>query len=92
VLTTEDLLAIEPFGNHVVHAQFKPDVSLSALLAEFEERAGPLVVHGRQGSAHVSNLVTTSYLAETLSVAGPPATVLDLSQAVRHVLCSEVMP
>jgi hypothetical protein len=92
MLTADNLLAIEPFGNSIVQAQASPEIDLSDLLAGFEERAGPLVVHGRQVSAPVSSVVTTSYLAETLSFAGPPATVLDLSQAVRHVLCSEVVP
>ncbi|MGI5187147.1 metallophosphoesterase [Promicromonospora sp. CA-289599] len=91
-LTADNLLAIEPFGNRIVHARVEPEVGLSALLSEFAERAGPLVVEPDRALGQVSTVLTTDYLAETLPLEGPPTTVLELSQAVRHVLCSEVTP
>ena len=92
VLTIDDLLAVEPFGNRIVHAQVAPGIGLSDLLAEFEERSGLLVVEPRPAPSWVTSVLTTNYLAETLPVASAPTTVLELSQAVRHVLCSEVTP
>jgi 2',3'-cyclic-nucleotide 2'-phosphodiesterase (5'-nucleotidase family) len=91
-LTVEDLQAIEPFGNRLVHAQVAPGIGLSDLLSEFEERSGLLVVEPRPAPFWVASVLTTNYLAETLPVASPPTTVLELSQAVRHVLCPEVTP
>ena len=92
VLTIDDLRAIEPFGNRIVRARVDPEIDLSGLLAEFEERSGLLVVYPRPAPARVTSVLTTDYLAETLPVTSPPTTVLELSQTVRHVLCSEVTP
>ncbi|WP_454850021.1 metallophosphoesterase [Promicromonospora soli] len=92
VLTADNLLAIEPFGNRIVHARLEHETDLSALLDELGERSGPLVVDPHSAPDRVSSVLTTNYLAETLPVACPPTTVLELSQAVRHVLCSEVTP
>lgn len=92
MLTVDNLMAIEPFGNHIVHAQFEREIGLPSLLGQFEERSGPLIVEPRPGPARVAHILTTSYLAEALPLASPTTTVVELSQAVRHVLCSEVAP
>ena len=90
VLTRGDLLAIEPFGNQVVHAHL-PDRhqhSLNDVLTHVGEQAGPLVSAPRPLPHGVRDVLTTDYLAETYLGGRTHDVGLSLSQAVQHVLAS----
>ncbi|MGI5262482.1 bifunctional metallophosphatase/5'-nucleotidase [Streptomyces angustmyceticus] len=88
VLTLGDLLAVEPFGNQLVHA-FLPDehlAHLGGLLDYLTERSGPLVTAPHPLPAGIRSVLTTSYLADTYLGGRTHQAGLQLSQAVRHVL------
>ncbi|MFJ6623099.1 metallophosphoesterase [Kitasatospora sp. NPDC091335] len=93
VLHLADLLAIEPFGNQLVHAALPEAVSgdLPGLLAHLTERAGPLVVAPDPLPPGVRSVLTTDYLAETFLAGRADEAGLQLGQAVRHVL-AEIPP
>ncbi|MEJ8650695.1 bifunctional metallophosphatase/5'-nucleotidase [Streptomyces sp. MS1.AVA.3] len=88
VLTLGDLLAVEPFGNQLVHA-FLPDkhlTDLEGLLGHLTERSGPLVTAPHPLPAGIRSVLTTSYLADTYLGSRTHQAGLQLGQAVRHVL------
>ncbi|MFE9424387.1 metallophosphoesterase [Kitasatospora sp. NPDC006697] len=88
VLTLEDLLAVEPFGNQLVHAPVPgaDAADVAGLLARLTERAGPLVLAPDPLPAGLRTVLTTDYLTETVSGGRAPTAGLQLGQAVRHVL------
>lgn len=83
-----DLLAIEPFGNQLVHAPLPEAVArdLPGLFAHLTERAGPLVVAPDPLPPGVRSVLTTDYLAETFLAGRAHDAGLPLGRAVRHVL------
>ncbi|MFF7234268.1 bifunctional metallophosphatase/5'-nucleotidase [Streptomyces sioyaensis] len=88
VLTLGDLLAVEPFGNQLVHA-FLPDEHLAHLdgfLDYLTERSGPLVTAPHPLPAGIRSVLTTSYLADTHLGGRTHQAGIPLGQAVRHVL------
>ncbi|MFF7636392.1 metallophosphoesterase [Kitasatospora sp. NPDC008050] len=88
VLTLADLLAIEPFGNQLVHAPLPEAVSadLPGLLAHLTERAGPLLTAPDPLPPGIRSVLTTDYLAETVLAGRTHEAGLQLGQAVLHVL------
>ncbi|MFD8079521.1 metallophosphoesterase [Streptomyces sp. NPDC059718] len=88
-LTLNELLAIEPFGNQLVHAIVPDSVvaDLSGLAARLTERAGPLVLAPDPLPPGVRTVLTTGYLAESMLGGRTPSPVLPLGQAVARVLC-----
>lgn len=88
VLHLADLLAIEPFGNQLVHAPLPEAVSadLPGLIAHLTDRAGPLVVAPDPLPPGIRSVLTTDYLAETFLDGRAHEAGLQLGQAVRHVL------
>ena len=88
VLTLEDLLAVEPFGNQLVHAAVSGDlaVDVPGRLAPLADRAGPRVLAPDPLPAGLRAVLTTDYLAETFLNGRAHAAGLRLGQAVRHVL------
>ncbi|MDH6136448.1 5'-nucleotidase/UDP-sugar diphosphatase [Kitasatospora sp. MAA4] len=87
VLHLAELLAIEPFGNQLVHADLPEAISgdLAGLLASLTDRAGPLVVTPPLPPG-IRSVLTTDYLAETFRAGRARQAGLQLGQAVRHVL------
>ncbi|WP_206066708.1 hypothetical protein [Nonomuraea composti] len=82
-LRVGDLLAIEPFGNHLVRAHLA-DAADDAFLDTLTSLVGPLIVH--RGRDRMRCAWTTRYLADTFLGGrwnGPP---LPLAQAVQEVL------
>lgn len=88
VLHLADLLAIEPFGNQLVHAALPEAISggLPGLLARLTDRAGPLVVAPDPLPPGIRSVLTTDYLAETFLAGRAHEAGLHLGQAVRQVL------
>lgn len=83
-----DVLAVEPFGNQLVHA-FLPNehlTDLDRLLDYLTERSGPLVTAPHPLLAGIRSMLTTSYLADTYLGGRTHQAGLQLGQAVRHVL------
>ncbi|MDJ0340429.1 metallophosphoesterase [Streptomyces sp. H10-C2] len=88
VLHLADLLAIEPFGNQLLHAPL-PEADagdLPGLLARLTERAGPLVTAPDPLPAGIRTVLTTDYLAEAFLGGRTHQAGIPLGQAVRHVL------
>ncbi|MGW4732411.1 bifunctional metallophosphatase/5'-nucleotidase [Streptomyces shenzhenensis] len=87
-LTLGDLLAIEPFGNQLLHARvpehFRSDPH--GLLAHLTEQAGPLVHAPTPLPDGITTVLTTDYLAETYLAGRTHAAGLLLGQAIKHVL------
>jgi len=88
VLHLEDLLAIEPFDNQLVHALLPEALAanMPGLLAHLTERAGPLVLAPDPWPTGLRSVLTTDYLAETFLDGRTHPAGLQLGQAVRHVL------
>ncbi|MFF6874669.1 metallophosphoesterase [Streptomyces sp. NPDC012474] len=87
-LTRGDLLAIEPFGNQLVHAQI-PDRYRNApqdLLAQLVEQTGPLVTMPDPLPDGITTVLTTDYVAENYLGRRTHEAGLRLDQAVQHVL------
>ncbi|MFE0677002.1 metallophosphoesterase [Streptomyces sp. NPDC058867] len=88
ILTLGDLLAIEPFGNQLVHARipehFRQDVH--GLLTSLTEQAGPLVTSPDPLPDGITTVLTTDYLADNYLAGRSHAAGLLLSQALKHVL------
>ncbi|MFF1601898.1 metallophosphoesterase [Streptomyces mirabilis] len=87
-LTRGDLLAIEPFGNQLVHAQI-PDRYRAApqdLLARLAEQAGPLVTVPGPLPDGITTVLTTDYIADNHLGQRTHEAGLRLDQAVQHVL------
>ena len=81
-LTRGDLLAIEPFGNHLVHTRLDngPD------LAELTYTTGPLATAPEPFPTRPSTVLTTDYLADTFLGGHTHQAAFPLGQAVQHVL------
>jgi 2',3'-cyclic-nucleotide 2'-phosphodiesterase (5'-nucleotidase family) len=84
VLRLGDLLAIEPFANHLVHAQVPED--LPSLLPLIAEQTGPLVSSPDPLPPVTRSVLTTEYLADTYLSGRHHEAGLRLNQALRHVL------
>ncbi|MDF3140867.1 MULTISPECIES: metallophosphoesterase [unclassified Streptomyces] len=88
ILTLGDLLAIEPFGNQLVHARipehFRQDVH--GLLTALTEQAGPLVASPDPLPDGITTVLTTDYLADNYLAGRSHAAGLLLGQALKHVL------
>ncbi|MBX7469085.1 metallophosphoesterase [Streptomyces sp. MAG02] len=87
-LTVGDLLAIEPFGNQLVHAVL-PETHAqnhSTLLALLADRVGTLVVHPAPLPPEVRTVLTTDYLADSCLGGRTHQAGIRLGQAVCRVL------
>ncbi|MEU7023938.1 bifunctional metallophosphatase/5'-nucleotidase [Streptomyces sp. NPDC046203] len=87
-LSQGDLLAIEPFGNDLVHAHV-PDpyvANPAALLTHLAERAGPIVSAPFPLPDRMPIVLTTSYLADAYVGGRIQRTGTSLSQAVQRTL------
>ncbi|MEU8838067.1 metallophosphoesterase [Streptomyces roseus] len=92
VLTTGDLLTIEPFDNRLVEAQVAPAFrnDSTALLAHLAERAGPLLTSPHPLPAGLTSLLTTDYLADTCLGGRSHPAGLSLGSAIRSILTKGV--
>ncbi|MFG3101709.1 bifunctional metallophosphatase/5'-nucleotidase [Streptomyces sp. NPDC048182] len=90
VLTLGDLLAIEPFGNQLVHAFLSDDQSEDHAkpLAHLVERVGPLAVTPTPLPLTARIVLTTDYIADTYLGGRTHQAGLRLGQAVRSVLAA----
>ncbi|MEU9159632.1 metallophosphoesterase [Streptomyces sp. NPDC048424] len=88
VLTTGDLLTIEPFDNELVEAQVAPAFRKdpAALLTHLTERAGPLITSPDPLPAGLTSLLTTDYLADTCLGSRAHPAGLSLGSAIRSIL------
>ncbi|MDX3385392.1 metallophosphoesterase [Streptomyces niveiscabiei] len=84
VLTLGDLLAVEPFGNHLVHAAL-PD-ERAQLFRQLAERVGPLVITPMPLPLVVSSVLTTDYLADSHLGGRTRQAGLRLGQAVQRAV------
>ncbi|MBO1333740.1 bifunctional metallophosphatase/5'-nucleotidase [Streptomyces sp. VRA16 Mangrove soil] len=89
-LTLGDLLAIEPFGNQLVHAFLPEDHAQDHgnLLDLLTERLGPLVTAPAHLPPTVRTVLTTDYLADSYLGGRTHQAGLRLGQAVCRVLTS----
>ncbi|MEV1009845.1 metallophosphoesterase [Streptomyces sp. NPDC049881] len=88
-LRREDLLAIEPFGNQLIHAVLPEAADIPGLLAHLADRAGPLVLAPDPLPSGLRTVLTTGYLAETFLADRTHAAVITLGHAVRRILTDE---
>ncbi|WP_371791244.1 metallophosphoesterase [Streptomyces sp. NBC_01471] len=91
-LTVGNLLAIEPFGNQLVHA-FLPEQHAQdhdKLLDRLTERVGPLIVAPAPLPSAIRTVLTTDYLADTCLGGRTHPAGIRLGQAVRHVLTAPI--
>ncbi|CAL9578856.1 hypothetical protein SUDANB120_05007 [Streptomyces sp. enrichment culture] len=88
ILTTGDLLAIEPFANSFVEADIAPAHrhDSEALLAHLTERVGPLVTSPDPLPAGLTDVLTTDYLADSCLSGRARPTGLSLGSAIRRTL------
>ncbi|MFF4392099.1 bifunctional metallophosphatase/5'-nucleotidase [Streptomyces sp. NPDC001552] len=88
VLTTGDLLAIEPFANSLVEACIAPAHrhDTEALLAHLTERVGPLVTSPDPLPAGLTSVLTTDYLADSCLGGRARTAGLSLGSAIRSTL------
>jgi 2',3'-cyclic-nucleotide 2'-phosphodiesterase (5'-nucleotidase family) len=88
VLTTGDLLAIEPFANHLVEARLAPPYSDApeGLLTDLTERVGPLVTSPHPLPAGLTSVLTTDYLADSCLSGRTHSAGLTLGSAIRSTL------
>lgn len=87
-LTLGDLLAIEPFGNQLVHA-FLPEHHAqdhAELLAHLTDLVGPLVVAPAPLPPEIRTVLTTDYLADSYLDGRTHQAGIRLGQAVCRVL------
>ncbi|MEU6710286.1 metallophosphoesterase [Nonomuraea sp. NPDC046802] len=83
VLREGDLLAIEPFGNQLVHAHIAGDPQ--TLLDALADRVGPLVIDHAPDTPELRCALTTRHLADTFLGGrwnGPPRPLAAAVQAV----------
>ncbi|MCX4771909.1 metallophosphoesterase [Streptomyces sp. NBC_01285] len=91
-LTLGDLLAIEPFGNQLVHA-FLPEQHVQdhgKLLGHLTELVGPLIVAPAPLPPAIRTVLTTDYLADSYLGGRTHQAGLRLRQAVSHVLTTSL--
>ncbi|WP_405979586.1 metallophosphoesterase [Streptomyces sp. NBC_00158] len=88
VLTTGDLLAIEPFANTLVEARVAPAYrhDPEALVAHLTERVGPLVTSPDPLPAGLTSVLTTDYLADSCLGGRTHPAGLGLGSAIRSML------
>ncbi|WP_350326029.1 bifunctional metallophosphatase/5'-nucleotidase [Streptomyces katrae] len=88
VLTTGDLLAIEPFANSLVDACIAPAHrhDAAALLAHLAERVGSLITSPDPLPAGLTTVLTTDYLADSCLGGRTRPTGLSLGAASRNTL------
>ncbi|WP_314244642.1 hypothetical protein [Streptomyces sp. DSM 40907] len=88
VLTTGDLLAIEPFANTLVEARVAPAHrhDPEALVAHLTERVGPLVTSPDPLPAGLTSVLTTDYLADSCLGGSTHSAGLVLGSAIRSML------
>ncbi|MEU9861453.1 metallophosphoesterase [Streptomyces sp. NPDC047971] len=88
VLTTGDLLTVEPFANSLVEARITPAHrhDTEALLAHLAERVGPLVTSPDPLPAGLTSVLTTDYLADSCLGGLPRPAGLSLGSAIRSTL------
>ncbi|MEU8937168.1 metallophosphoesterase [Streptomyces goshikiensis] len=88
VLTTGDLLAIEPFANTLVEARVAPAHrhDPGALVAHLTERVGPLVTSPDPLPAGLTSVLTTDYLADSCLGGRTHPAGLGLGSAIRSML------
>ncbi|MFG2387744.1 metallophosphoesterase [Streptomyces lavendulae] len=88
VLTTGDLLAIEPFANTLVEARVTPAHrhDPEALVAHLTERVGPLVTSPDPLPAGLTSVLTTDYLADSCLGGRTHPAGLGLGSAIRSML------
>lgn len=88
VLTTGDLLAIEPFANTLVEARVAPAHrhDPEALVAHLTERVGPLVTSPVPLQAGMTSVLTTDYLADSCLGGRTHPASLSLGSAIRSTL------
>lgn len=88
VLTTGNLLAIEPFANSLVEARIAPAHrhDTEALLAHLTERVGPIVTSPDPLPAGLTSVLTTDYLADSCLGGRPRPAGLSLGTAIRSTL------
>ncbi|MBP5938600.1 metallophosphoesterase [Streptomyces acidiscabies] len=84
VLTLGDLLAVEPFDNHLVHAAL-PD-ERAQLFGQLAEHVGPLAIAPMPLPLAVSSVLTTDYLADNHLGGRTRQAGLRLGQAVQRVV------
>ncbi|OKK02607.1 phosphatase [Streptomyces sp. CB03234] len=87
-LSLGDLVAIEPFGNQLVHAHVPAahQDAPESLLAYLAERAGPLVAAPGPLPRHLTTVLTTDYLANSYLGGRTHQAGLRLGQALQHLL------
>ncbi|WP_331720593.1 bifunctional metallophosphatase/5'-nucleotidase (plasmid) [Streptomyces sp. NBC_00161] len=88
VLTTGDLLAIEPFANTLVEARVAPAHRLDpeALVAHLTKRVGPLVTSPNPLPPGLTSVLTTDYLADSCLGGRTHPAGLGLGSAIRSML------
>jgi 5'-nucleotidase/UDP-sugar diphosphatase len=93
-LTTGDLLAIEPFDNHLVHAHLPAALreNPAALLAHLTHHAGPIVTAPTPLPQRSSTVLTTDYLADGYLDGRTRQAGLHLGQAIAHTLTEGTKP
>ncbi|WP_416973588.1 metallophosphoesterase [Streptomyces sp. 4F14] len=84
VLTLGDLLAVEPFDNHLVHAALPDD--RAQLFRQLAEHVGPLVIAPMPLPLVVSSVLTTDYLADSHLGGRTRQAGLRLGQAVQRAV------
>ncbi|MFF2194318.1 metallophosphoesterase [Streptomyces sp. NPDC058157] len=88
ILTTGDLLTVEPFANSLVEARIAPAHrhDTEAFLAHLTERVGPLVTSPDLLPAGLTSVLTTDYLADSCLGGRARPTGLSLGSAIRSTL------
>ncbi|MFF5765078.1 bifunctional metallophosphatase/5'-nucleotidase [Streptomyces nojiriensis] len=88
ILTTGDLLIVEPFANSLVEASIAPahPHDTEALLAHLTERVGPLVTSPDPLPAGLTSVLTTDYLADSCLGGRARPTGLSVGSAIRSTL------
>lgn len=85
-LTVGDLLATEPFDNHLVNVTLTDDQQRVSLLASLPDAAGPFITAPAPLPPRIRTVLTTDYLADAYFGGQPRHAVVALGQAVQHVL------
>lgn len=86
-LTLADLMAIEPFGNQLVHATVPQQFTgLAGLLEDLTRREGPMVTAPAQLPPGTHTVLTTDYLADTFLGGRTHQAGIRLADAALHTL------
>ncbi|WP_371617179.1 metallophosphoesterase [Streptomyces sp. NBC_00454] len=92
-LTLEDLMAIEPFGNQLVHATVPEPFAdnLQGLLEDLTHREGPMATAPTPLPDGARTVLTTNYLADTFLGGRTHQAGIRLTDAVLHTLTEETL-